>query len=73
MMSASVADSVGEATDPVPSQETDAIPLVVLPAEGRNEPEDPTSRYDEDSGEQEHLLEESRSAVRRQSVRPNCV
>jgi hypothetical protein len=65
--------SVSEATDAMPSQATDAIPLVILPAEGTNASEDldPISRHGEDSREQEHLLAVSGSAVRRQSIRPN--
>jgi hypothetical protein len=65
--------SVGEATVAMPSQAMDAIPLVILPAERTNAPEelDPISRDGEDSGEQEHLLAESGSVVRRQSIRPN--
>ena len=63
---------VGEATVAMPLQETDAIPLVILPAE-TNEPEDldPISRHGEDSREQEHLLAVSGSAVRQQSIRRN--
>jgi hypothetical protein len=64
---------VGEATVAMPSQATDAIPLVVLPAEKTNAPEDldSISRHGEDSREQEHLLAVSGSAVRRQSIRRN--
>jgi hypothetical protein len=73
MKSASVASSVGEAANAMRSQATDAIPLVVLPAETTNAPEDldPRSRHGEDSREQENLMVVSESAVRQRAIKPN--
>ncbi|KAE9374919.1 hypothetical protein N431DRAFT_482041 [Stipitochalara longipes BDJ] len=65
MASASVAGSVGEVADAMPSHAADAIPLVVLPAETTRAPEhlDAISRYGEDSRTQDHLLDVSKSAT----------
>jgi len=57
--------SVGEITNAIPSEATDATPTAGLPAERTNASEDldPVIRHDEDSREHEPLLAVSASAV----------